>query len=496
MTQTITTNYVLNSSTAKQEIAALQVAEDKLGASSSKMAQGLAHAERVMASMQTSAKSLQQKLAPAASAIAGVTSALGDHNGAAGKAIAATGQLAGAFASGGPFGLALAAAVIGVQALTKSWDDEIVAQDKALASAYAGVDKAAAVRSRVNVEIAALRSKIGGPETGAQASARVQTEIDDVRRTRDEVIGKRNALKVGTDGYDDARKRLEGERAILEDVIRRLEVKQGLAFLAAKQGTSAGPGSGAPTKAAGFKPDAAADEAAGRAAAMALAEMEAEENLEQWRQDQEVARYNQEQEWFEARLALKEDDAARELAINLAKYQRLEAEYEQHLGEVTALSTQATGIVVGASSALVNDLITQQDHAFERFAQTLMAQAGQALIGHGINALGGGLAEAALTGGALGGPAIATGLGLIAGGVALGGAAAGVGVAIDGGGGGGGPARSVSSPRSSSSPSTSSSAPRTTEINIVYGGPNGPVAEEVGRSTRDALRRSERRGRR
>lgn len=58
----------------------------------------------------------------------------------------------------------------------------------------------------------------------------------------------------------------------------------------------------------------------------------------------------------------------------------------------------------------------------------------------------------------------------------------------------GGDGARTSSGALTSRSSPASAAPASTNITIVYGGPTGPVAEDVARSTRDALRRNERRG--
>ena len=64
-------------------------------------------------------KDLQQKLGPSAAAISSVSNALGASGGAAGQAVNAAGQLAAAFAAGGPLGLALASTTIAVDMLGK-----------------------------------------------------------------------------------------------------------------------------------------------------------------------------------------------------------------------------------------------------------------------------------------------------------------------------------------------------------------------------------------
>lgn len=112
-----------------------------------------------------------------------------------------------------------------------------------------------------------------------------------------------------------------------------------------------------------------------------------------------------------------------------AKKQLLDKQTE----EIKAASAEAIGIGVSATQQLVDALITGQDHALEHFVANVFKQAGTAMIGHGIDAASGGIAQLALSGGAVGGEALAVGVGLIAGGGLIGGISTGIEHSLAGG---------------------------------------------------------------
>ena len=112
------------------------------------------------------AKALQQKMAPAAAAISGVSAALGDSAGAAGKAVAAVGQMTAAFGAGGTFAVAIVAATLAVNKLQQSWDDTIAAQDRALNAQYAGLAKSVALANNSRAALDSARERLAS-STGA-----------------------------------------------------------------------------------------------------------------------------------------------------------------------------------------------------------------------------------------------------------------------------------------------------------------------------------------
>lgn len=164
---------------------------------------------------------------------------------------------------------------------------------------------------------------------------------------------------------------------------------------------------------------------------------------------------------------------------------------EKNLAEVQGYATQAVGIAAGATASLVSDLISGQRDAFAAFASSVFEQAGTALIGHGINAAGGGLAQLALSGGAKGGESLAVGLGLIGGGIALGAVAPAVVGQLTGGFGGGEVPTSLAAARdpgvnlpSSGAASSSEVAP----ITVVFEYGVGPTPERMARDLARATR--------
>lgn len=143
---------------------------------------GVTKATRSFWSMEGAAKAVQSRLAPQAAAISGISAALGENAGQTGKVVAGAGQLAAAWAAGGPLGLAAAGLGIAVVQLTAHWDDLIKKQDEALERQFASANKVIDERKAVEGRLNKLRAKDGGPETAAQAYLRVQKEIDDAER--------------------------------------------------------------------------------------------------------------------------------------------------------------------------------------------------------------------------------------------------------------------------------------------------------------------------
>lgn len=490
MAETIELKYVIEAGQAKRDLASLESATNKVGDSSSKAATGWARLTEGM-------KGAQQRLGPTAAAISGVSAALGENAGQAGKAVAAAGQMAAAFGSGGPAGVAIVAMTFVVNALQKAWEDELKAQDAAQNAAVAGAVKAGAQRRQVEADIAALRKAVSGPETGSQAGDRVQAEIDAAKASSSAVLAARNAMKVAnTEAYFEARKAFEDERRILDGVIERLEVKKGFSIAAANRENAAKPKTAAKRDVVG--PDEptggiqayrsiqqeAADEAAKKAAS----------ELADFLVDVQVDQFNKEQDIFEARLAMREDDAKKARDIGLTGLKAREADYEAHQAEIASMASAGAAVVAGASTQLLSDLISGQDKAFEHFGLSIMAQAGQSLVGSGVSTLGAGIGEAAVSGGVLGGPAIAAGLGLITAGVALGGTAGGLGALLGGATSGGKTPAATERGTSGRGGGGSGRENAGTTINIVYGGASGPTAEQGAIAVTKAMKKADKRG--
>lgn len=439
-------------------------------------------------------KALQQKLGPAAAAISGVSAALGQNAGEAGRAVAAAGQLAAAYGSGGPLGVAVVGMTLLVNQLQKSWDDTIAAQDRAIASANAGTDRAAAMRNRVEADIASLRQQVNGPESPQQARQRVQNEIDDVQRQRDAIVAQRNALKVGTDGYDEARARFESERKILEGVLDRLQLKQGLAGAAAGMratGTGSGGavGSGTPSLARIGAYDALDD-----ADQALVAQNRAEEVRLASIQDFYSAVGDTDAEYL-ANIEAREARITQLVKDGNEQRRAMAIEEGQFYAEITMASAS---IVVAGAQQLWSDLITGQEKVGERYAVLVMQQAGQSLISSGIKLLG----EATVSAFTPGGQGIAVGqaaagAGLIGGGIALGGIAAGVEHTMINGGQLGRPiedARTSTGVNRGSGGRNKSGGPSSINVTIVYAGASGPTADQGAKAAAEAINRAGKRG--
>lgn len=156
--QTETTTFVLDVDATK--------ADAKVAETRAHMEKEVGGVGSALDRLGTQAKALQQKMAPAAAAISGVSAALGDSAGAAGKAIAAVGQMVAAFGAGGPFAVAIVAATLAVNKLQQSWDDTIAAQDRALNAQYAGLAKSVALAGASRAAVDSARERLAS-STGA-----------------------------------------------------------------------------------------------------------------------------------------------------------------------------------------------------------------------------------------------------------------------------------------------------------------------------------------
>jgi hypothetical protein len=164
---------------------------------------------------------------------------------------------------------------------------------------------------------------------------------------------------------------------------------------------------------------------------------------------------------------------------------------QQTRDETVASVTSAASTVAGLTQSLVADLVSGQEQALERFGLSVMAQAGQVLVGEGIK-LAGAATTSALTGllplAAVQGAGSA---GLIAAGVGLGGTAVGLGGLL----GGGAQSAPTSAPRltTGGSGGGTSSGGGNTVVQITYAGASGPTADHAAVAATDALRRADRR---
>lgn len=494
-------------------------------------------------------KGFQQKLGPAAAAISGVSSALGQTNGEAGKALAAIGQVAAAFAAGGTFGAALAAGTYAVDALSQSWERQIKAQDDALAGMYKATDgyilnlkTARAELDKARGEFAAaarggreltpeerkqqLRDEAAGRIAAAEAAAKqARAEVDlNKARTDAEQFGttfsQERALleKVRATNIRLADKALAQEKEALQTRINAISVSvtmtkkaeeergqneflaDSIADIAAQQRAAA---SGARDRA-----EAEAELQAQRRSDPALAfgigkfkkgiatsDDDIEADIERWattakaQADFEKLKTDIVQEATDERLRLGLEAAA--------EHQRIVAEEYQSIADtVTAGLTP----VLGAFQNYVDARIQGEEHAEQAFAAAIMRQAGQALISYGTQAVGRGILELSspLTA-PLAAASFAAGAGLIAGGVALGGAATAVMHTAAGGTVGQALPNSTSGGGSDMAARARPARPGTagaggTNLTIIYGGLSGPSADDGARALGKGLERARRRG--
>lgn len=498
--QVIETIYKFVGGQAAAELARVQAAEDKLGASSSKMAQGLAAAERAMGVMQAGAKSLQQKLAPTASAIAGMTSALGDHNGAAGKAVASVGQLAGAFAQGGPFGLALAAAVISVQALTKAWDDDLKAQDAAMNAQFARVDAAFKgthdLEKRLKDVNAAITAESGGSKGQSiyEIKERYAVERAAIEKTV-YLLNQRQAI------HDDLDKNQEGEliagRKQLE-VLDQLQRQEIALYKLRRDGNKSAP---SPLKLTASSTSERTDPLAGafshknlvdqrRAAAEAAADdaLEADITANAAVVDADLAlkriRLDIERDTAKEREKIAKESAEARLAV------------EQRFSDtlVSVGEGAFTGLLSAGQDYIAMKIAGEKNAELIATAQFLKGQ-GQQLVGIGTRAIFEGLVISAnpLTPG-LGAPLIGIGGAAVAVGLGMGAAGAGITASLpSGGGGGSGGVRDVNpAPRRSSS-SKRSGGPETITVVNNFNGANGSDPDKSVKALRAAIKKLGRR---
>lgn len=429
-----------------------------------------------------------------AAAISLVSSSLGEAGGGIGKVVAGAGQMAAAFGAGGPFAAALVGGIALVGVLSSHLEDLTAAQNAAIDAATAPAERVIAQANRLERQVADLAAATAGPETVAQAFARVQKEIDGANTSLEDARRRLNDMRteVGTAGYEQRRANVVAEIKQYERIVRLLERKQNL-----EQGRAATRGAGAPTAPAGRGPewDAAQNRIDVEEKAINwLAKMRDEANAHRLanekRAAEEEAQIVQDRLDAEANaiewLAKMRDEALKERQRGLEIERQLAMESAQ---EMAGYATQAVGIASMASQQLVADLVGGQEQALERFGLAIMAQAGQALVSYGTQALGAAALNASLGNLPAAGVQAATGGALLTAGVGLGGVASGLSGLMGGSGGAtesGAPARFSGGPAASGGPGM-------TNITVVYGGASGPDADSGARATIDARDRADRR---
>lgn len=160
---------------------------------------------------------------------------------------------------------------------------------------------------------------------------------------------------------------------------------------------------------------------------------------------------------------------------------------DQLMQEYAGYASTALGIATSASQQLIDDAIKGQENAAERFAISVFKQAGTALVGEGIKTTGAGIGQLAVTGGVLGGQAVATGALLIGAGLGLGGIGSGIEASLGVGTVSPGPGVGVATdpgvaPRGASAVAT---GPAVVNVHFQYG--LGPAPEKMARDLASAM---------
>jgi hypothetical protein len=174
----------------------------------------------------------------------------------------------------------------------------------------------------------------------------------------------------------------------------------------------------------------------------------------------------------------------------------IEAEQKRHAQQNAEYATQAVGIVTGATQQYVEARIKGEKDAEAMFVSSIMAQAGQALVGYGIQAIGRGVLEASNPVTAVLAPAsFGTGAALIGAGVGLGGVAAGIGQLSAGGTIGKEMPDNKAAKDKGASPgrNSSGSGGGPLVVNVAYG-VGGPLPEDTAREISKAVNTGRRRG--
>lgn len=485
------------------------------GAALQKIGQGAGFVRTSFSNVGASAKALKERMEPAAAAVSGVGAALGAAGGQAGKFVGAALQGAAAFGAAGPWGLALVGGTIALDEYTKTskeaaaaeavWktalDRTLPAQEKTrdvvkslaeeakryaeetrnagktqyeVSIATALAEKAVLETKLANIEASErLRQLAVNTAQGELESARARGSVEGMAKAQERLD---MALLVQKEVRENAVV-YRSQVASLEDSVWKIgeawgtveaKTRAAAGAVVAARGTAdilAEPTGGTfdDTSFAGTDADVeAAKKEARRAGREAREAREAREDADRF--NARIAR----EKLAADRIADLQEKAATE------RYERLKAIDQDYWGGLQGLAGQSFSIVADAGMQLVKELVTGQEHALERFAATSLEQAGSALYGFGVQAVGKGLLYAIdpITA-PLAPAALATGAALMAAGAGMGAAGAAINASI--------PSTSSNAAATERGPSSLGSAGREvvagTNVTIVYGGTSGPTAE-------------------
>lgn len=363
------------------------------------------------------ANKLPDILGKQAAAISLVSSSLEGMGGNVGKAVAGAGQMAAAYGAGGPFALALVGGIAIIDKLTQYWKSLNDEEDRNIKLKFGVIDAAKSRTEALKAEVAELEKK-ARPEQ-ARANER-QGIADEIRRSeieRDQL--RRRAEIRGTTAEQAQMMRAEAQQ--LDEQVKLLAQKLTLMAEIRNQG-------GTPTTTTAAEPETYVDTDAGMAAIDLNARRAAKRKKAWAAADEAVSEETRRREESDAehQLQIWEDQADAKAAIDQRKkddekrvLDEMAAAHDAYYGRLASYAQQSAGIIAGTSQQLIADLISGQEYALERFGISVMAQAGQALVGNGIQLLG----EAVVSAGkglfpiaagqaALGGALITTGVGL------------------------------------------------------------------------------------
>ena len=430
-TETATFQLMVDARQAQTEIASLRTATATAGGSFDGLGKSIG--------------GLGQAAARGAGAVNQLGSIMGQAGGKASQLLGLAGNLAGSFAAGGPFGLAMAAAAAGIGFAADRFDlfgtrAKKAAEESAkhFAGLRAEIDGIALQRQALQAGVSTDRFRQQSIVSDAERAARSAVEAAG-GGVQMQFIGQSDARGDAWDTisvqmrerYDEAiaaakeyamqHAKLTQSILLDEETIASAKAKSIFARQLAEVN--------APAKAAKAQrasvdvdfSDVVEKIKAKRAKDMATADL-AQEKADKLRIDAAEDMANRlsdiHSDQIDRRISL-EKWAANETA-EIAEKDRAFRE---------GIARESLGILTSATTSFVDDMVTGQKDAALSFGIAIMRMAGQSMIAHGINAMAGWISTAALvaaipTAGASG---IITGGMLIAGGVALGGVAAGLG---------------------------------------------------------------------
>lgn len=418
---------------------------------------------------------------------------VGATSSATGKAMAevvgSAGDIAQAFALGGPVLGGIAAATAAVSALTRHWDDLLKKQDEAITKQFAATDDATALSRKVFNDIAGLKEKLAdaGLTDAKRAFNSVQREIDAVEQ---KLALMRVAGKIWTDEEVQAAR-------ILEAVIDKLREKQNLAVAAAGLGSGGRGGGGGVLRGGARDGDVVKHFEDTALAAIKRKRVEASGGPQTLAEVIAAQQPNGDGSIFKKALDLEQQYNAQRLEMAKRTAESMRLVEEQRIASMTDAMVQfaaITGEALGAGLAGSKTAFADFLKAASRMAGGFIMLEGGKLAATGVanSLMGNPAGPLQFIGGML---LVGAGAAVQSGGPAAVSAIAGGGFGGGGGGGfgGGGVSRAARDPGVNRAPGTSSSGTGGGFTLIFNFAGAGPAPEQVGNATLDALETTARR---